>query len=70
MTSHANLRQIGLLYSYTRSKLETKGNEPLSHLGCGHAILHANATVFGHHLVGKGLAVVVGLAEGALNHFS
>ena len=69
MASHANLRQIGVRYSYTRSKLKTN-NQPLSHLGCGHAILHANATVFGHHLVGKGLAVVVGLAEGALNHFS
>ena len=67
MASHANLRQIGVTYSYTRSKLKTN-NQPLSHLGCGHAILHVNATVFGHHFVRDGLVVVVGLAEGALDH--
>ena len=44
-------------------KQTNKGNnEPLLHLGCGQPILQINATVFGHHFVSDGLAVVVGLA--------
>ena len=62
MASHANLGQIGLGYSYTRRQAKKKNNGPLSHLGSGQRILHINATVFGHHFVCNGLAVVVALA--------
>ena len=58
----------GLEYSCTEARFKKKNNQPLSHLGAGHASLHAKATVFGHHSVRGGLAVVVSLAEGALNH--